>query len=161
MRNPEPGSFNSARFSGRKQQCVQSGGVEPPTESLGPGRIDDDPPVLEAVGAARLMRGDIREAVGFEERAVAKQPGSADYALNLAYALEAAADSEGVERQLKRAIDLDPSLERAYMELANLYYDQQKKPEALAVVNRYLRWNPQSIKFHVQRARLLEEEKKQ
>ena len=128
-------------------------------ENLGPGKADDDPLVLEALGSARVIRGDMREAVGLHERAAAKQPDSADYAVNLAVDLKAAGDFEGAERELKRAIDLDPSLERACMELAFLYYGQQRKPEALAAFDRYLKWNPGSIMMRVQRARLLAEQR--
>jgi predicted CXXCH cytochrome family protein len=126
-------------------------------ENLGPGKANEDALVLAALGSARVIRGDVREAVGLHERAAEKQPDSADYALNLAYDLKLAGDSTGAERELKRAIDLDPSLERAYMDLAGLYYDQQRKAEAVATLDRYLKWNPGNIMFRVQRARLLAE----
>jgi len=128
-------------------------------ENLQPGQANGDPLVLAAVGSARVIRGDIREAVGFHERAAEKQPDSADYAVNLAYDLKAAGDFKGAERELKRAVELDPSLERAYMELAGLYYDQRRKPEALATLDRYLRWNPASVLFRFQKARLLAEQR--
>ena len=124
-------------------------------EDLPPGQANDDALVLSAMGSARARRGDLREALGLDERAARKQPASADYAVNLADALKVAGDAEGAERELKRAIDLDPSLERAYMELAGLYYEQLRKPEAVAVLDRYLKWNPASITFQFQRARLL------
>jgi len=123
-------------------------------DSLGPATSNDDPLVLEALGSARVIRGDLRGAVALHRRAAEKQPDSADYAFNLAYDLKAAGDLQGAERELRRAIDLDPSLERAYMELALLYYGQQRKPEAMATLDRYLKWNPGSIMFRVQRARL-------
>ena len=124
-------------------------------ENLGPGKVDGDPLALEAMGSARVIRGDMREAIGLHERAAAKQPDSADYAVNLAADLKAAGDLEGAERELQRAIDIDPSLERAYTELAFLYRDEQRKAEALAVFDRYLKWNPGSIIARMQKARLL------
>jgi Tfp pilus assembly protein PilF len=69
-----------------------------------------------------------------------------------------AGDVEGAERELKRAIEIDPSLWRAYLELASLYYGRQQKSEALATLDRYLKWNPGSIMFRVQRARLAKEQ---
>jgi predicted CXXCH cytochrome family protein len=127
-------------------------------ENLGPGKANDDALVLSALGSARVVRGDMREAIGFHERTVEKQPDSADYAFNLAYDLRLAGDVEGAERELKRVIEIDPSLWRAYLELASLYYGRQQKSEALATLDRYLKWNPGSIMFRVQRARLAKEQ---
>ncbi len=123
-------------------------------ENLGPGVASSDPLVLEALGSARVNRGDMREAIGFHQQAVEKQPKSADYAYNLANDLKVTGDFEGAERQLTRAIEIDPSLARAYMDLAVLYYRQQRKDDALATLDRYLKWNPGNIMFRVQRARL-------
>jgi predicted CXXCH cytochrome family protein len=126
-------------------------------ENLPPGQANDDPLVLTALGAVRLLRGDIREAVGLHERAAEAQPESADYAVNLAYDLKVAGDSNGAERELKRAMELDPSLERTYMELAILFYDRQRKTEAVATLDRYLKWNPRNIMFRLKKAQLLAE----
>ena len=109
---------------------------------------------LEALGSARVKRGDIREAIGFHTQAVEKQPRSADYAYNLASDLKAVGDFEGAEKQLLRAIGIDPSLQRAYMDLAVLYYNEQRKDDAVATLDRYLKWNPGNIMFRVQRTRL-------
>ena len=124
-------------------------------ENLPPGQANNDALVLSMLGSVRARRGDLREAVGFYERAAARQPDSADYAVNLADVLKATGDLSGAERELRRAIDLDPSLQRAYMELAHLYYEQQRKADAIAVLDRYLKWNPASIAFQFQRAGLL------
>jgi len=126
-------------------------------ENLGPGKAGNDPLVLEALGSARVQRGDMREAIGFHQQAVEKQPLSADYAFNLGNDLMATGDAEGAEREFKRAIEINPSLERAYMDLAGLYYQQQRKAEALATLDRYLKWNPGSIVFRQRRAQLLEQ----
>jgi predicted CXXCH cytochrome family protein len=124
-------------------------------ENLPPGQADNDPLVLSALGSVRRVRGDMREAIGFHQRAAEAQPAGADYALSLGYDLRMVGDFEGAERELKRAIGIDPSLERAYMELAGLYYGQHRKSDAVATLDLYLKWNPQSIKFRAEKARLL------
>ncbi|HTP87212.1 MAG TPA: cytochrome c3 family protein [Bryobacteraceae bacterium] len=124
-------------------------------ENLGPGSAANDPLVLEALGSARVNRGDLREGIGFHEQAAVKQPGSADYAYNLAVDLRAAGDIEGAQREYKRAIANDPSLSRAYLDLAGTYYYQRRDTDALAVLNLYLKFNPESIAFRAQRAGLL------
>jgi predicted CXXCH cytochrome family protein len=125
-------------------------------EDLGPGKASEDPLVLEAVGSARVRRGDMREGIGFYQQAVEKQPGSAEYAFNLGVNLKATGDIEGAERELNRAIEINPSLQPAYVQLAGIYYDLQRKPEALATLDKYLKWNPGNIMFRLRRARLAE-----
>lgn len=46
---------------------------------------------------------------------------------------------------MRRAIELDPSLERSYLELSALYAKAGKSSEAKQVLDEYLKWNPQSI----------------
>lgn len=124
-------------------------------ESLDPAKVDNDPLVLEALGSSRATRGDLREAIGFHQRASDQQPESADYAFNLGADMKAAGDLQGAQREWKRVIALDPSLARAYMSLATLYFEQQRKAEAVDLMDRYLKWNPNNIFFRIQRARML------
>jgi predicted CXXCH cytochrome family protein len=124
-------------------------------ENLGPGKVNDDPLVLSVLGSVRRNRGDLANAISFHQRAAEAQPDGADYALSLGYDLRMAGDFEGAERELRRAIGLDPSLQRAYLELAGLYYGRQRKADALATLDQYLKWNPGSITFRIQKAQLM------
>lgn len=114
----------------------------------------NDPVAASALGSMLLIEGRTAEAVEWNRRAAEKQPQSADYAFNLAIALHGIGDIAGTERELKRAIELDPSLERPYITLVSLYSEQGRKEDALATIDQYLKWNPQNIKFREQKARL-------
>jgi hypothetical protein len=94
-----------------------------------------DPDVLSALGLVLLRKGRTAEALRMFEQAARVEP-SARNLLNLAVAQDGAASI----RNLERAIDLDPSLERAYRLLAER--QPQRRRELL---ERYLRFNPQSL----------------
>jgi Tfp pilus assembly protein PilF len=53
------------------------------------------------------------------------------------------------EAQLSRAIDLDPSMMQAYAALAVLYDRQNRPNDARKTIERFLKWNPQSIQFRL------------
>ncbi len=74
--------------------------------------------------------------------------------MNLGIVLKRSGDLAEAERQLTRAIDLDPSLKQAYMELATLYNSQGRVREMTDTIDRFLKWNPQDILFRLQKARL-------
>lgn len=114
----------------------------------------NDALAASALGSMFLIQGRAQEAVEFNRRAAEERPNSADYAFNLAIALHGVGDLEGTERELKRAIDLDPSLERPYITLFSLYSQQGRREDALATLDRYLKWNPQNIKFREQKAKV-------
>ncbi len=94
-----------------------------------------DPDVLSALGLVLLRKGRTAEALRMFEQAARAEP-SARNLLNLAVAQ----DRGAAIRNLERAIDLDPSLERAYTLLAAK--QPQRRRELL---ERYLRFNPQSL----------------
>jgi tetratricopeptide (TPR) repeat protein len=113
-----------------------------------------DPTVLTALEGFALQGGETAEAVRLGRRVVELQGQSAKAALNLGIVLKRSGDLVEAERQLRRAIDLNPSLKQAYIELAQLYASQRQMQEAVNTIDRFLKWNSQDIIFRLQRARL-------
>jgi tetratricopeptide (TPR) repeat protein len=82
-------------------------------------------------------------------QAAEADPGSADRAMALGSALAAAGELDAAENQLRRAIDLDPSLKHAYLELWDVYDRRHKTAEMKATAERFLEWNPENVIFRV------------
>jgi tetratricopeptide (TPR) repeat protein len=76
-------------------------------------------------------------------------PASAERAMRSGMALAKAGDLDAAETELSRAIDLDPSLKHAYLELWTLYDRRRKYSQMEAVAKRFLEWNPDNVVFRV------------
>ncbi len=113
-------------------------------KSLPQAQQDNDAAVLAALGDINLSKGDPRAALPFFRRACELEPSSGEYAMFLGITLKQT-DATEAARQLRRAIKLDASLERAYLELSALFQSKGKSGDAVDVLNDYLKWNPQSI----------------
>jgi predicted CXXCH cytochrome family protein len=122
-------------------------------ETLPESQQNSDPDVLSALEAAFLESTAPAKAVALSKWAVDAVPGSATFALNHGLALKRAGNTADAERELLRAIDLDPSLMQAYAQLAVLYDSQGKATESRAIIGRFLRWNPQNIQFRIAQRR--------
>ncbi|MGI8959001.1 MAG: tetratricopeptide repeat protein [Bryobacteraceae bacterium] len=110
---------------------------------------DEDPAVLSARAATLLSQGNTEEALLLCRRVVEKRPSSAQYAVYLGMALNRKGDLAGAARELSRAIDLDPSLQDAYVQLVDIYGRQGLTTKVQETIDRYLRWNPQNIWFRL------------
>jgi len=89
----------------------------------------------------------LNEARELARRVVELQPDSGFASLNLAIALQNGGDGQGAERQFLHTIDLDPSLQPTWVNLVFLYEKQGRQAEKAALLDRYLKWNPQSLWF--------------
>jgi len=116
-------------------------------EALPQSEIESDPAVLSSLISVRLKNRDAERAKELGLRAVAVQPDSGFASLNLANALRDSGDQEGAERQLLKTIDLDPTLQQAWVDLTFLYEKQHRQTDRIAILDRYLKWNPQNIWF--------------
>ena len=116
-------------------------------EALPAAQQNKDADVLSSLEGAFLDSSSPAKAVALSRWAVESTPASAMFALNYALALKRAGDLEQAERELLRSINLDPSLSRSYAELAVLYDREGRHAEAVAAIERFLKWNPQSIEF--------------
>ena len=70
-------------------------------------------------------------------RATELQPDSGFASLSLAIALQNSGDDSGAERQFLHTIDLDPSLQPAWVNLVFLYEKEGKQAEKLAILENY------------------------
>jgi len=116
-------------------------------EALPAAQQNKDADVLSSLEAAFLDSSSPAKAVALSGWAVEAVPASATFALNHALALRRAGDLEQAEHELLRSMNLDPSLSRSYAELAVLYDREGRRADAIAAIERFLKWNPQSIEF--------------
>ena len=123
-------------------------------EALPETEKEKDPAVVSSLISIRLQRQELDQARELARRATELEPDSAFASLNLSLALQNSGDEQGAERQLLHTIDLDPSLQPAWMNLVLLYQQQGREADRAALVNRYLKWNPQSIWFRKLKAML-------
>ena len=116
-------------------------------EALPQAAKDNDPAVLSGLVSIRLQRREPDQALTFAGRALEIQTDSGFAALSLSIALQNSGDDAGAEKMLLHTIDLDPSLQAAWINLAFLYERQGRQGDRIALLNRYLQWNPQSVWF--------------
>jgi predicted CXXCH cytochrome family protein len=120
-------------------------------EALPKDQQNSDPDVLSGLEVAFLDSSPPNKAVALSRWAVESMPKSATFALNYGLALKRAGDLKQAEREFLRSIDLDPSLMRSYAELAVLYDGEGRQADSVATIDRFLRWNPQTIQFRLAR----------
>lgn len=114
-------------------------------EALPQSEKDNDAAVLSSLASIKLQRREPEEAQQFARRATQVQPDSGFASLTLAIALQNGGDDAGAERQFLHTIDLDPSLQPAWVNLVFLYEKQGRQADRAVILDRYLKWNPQSI----------------
>lgn len=114
-------------------------------EGLPPDQRDNDPVVLAALGDVALSSGNPEKSVTLFRKASELAPSRAEYLMYLGIALKRKGDLIEAARELKNAVAIDPSLQRACLELSALYAEQRKSQNASAVLNKFLEWNAQSI----------------
>lgn len=110
-----------------------------------------DASVLSDFEGLAVQNQNLEEALRVGRRIVAMQPQSAKAVMNLGIVLKRSHASSDAERELKRAISLDPSLKQAYIELVGLYADLGRRDEMKSAMDNYLKFNPQDILFRLQR----------
>lgn len=118
-------------------------------ETLPPDQQSNDADVLSNLEVVYLNNSAPAKALALAQWAVDAAPRSATFAFNLGTAAVRAGRPAEAERQFLRAIDLDPSLMHAYAELAVLYDKQHRVDESKQTLQRFLKWNPQSIEFRL------------
>ena len=123
-------------------------------KSLPMSQLNNDASVNAALGDINLSKGLTREALRCFGRASELDSSSARFAMLLGVALKQNANSDGAIRELRRAIQLDPSLSRAYLELSSLYAKQGRRAEAREILDEFLKWNPQSLLGRLTRSTL-------
>lgn len=118
-------------------------------DALTDSQREADAAALAGACEATLDEKLLKKAVEVCRLAMEQEPASADRAMSLGIALDRAGELEEAERELKKAIRLDPSLKHAYVELWTLYDAQKKTREMAETGDLFLRWNPQNVMFRV------------
>jgi hypothetical protein len=108
---------------------------------------ENDPALLSSLISVKLKNREPEPALELARHATQLQPDSGFASLNLAFALQDSGDEAGAEHRLLKTIDLDPSLQQAWVNLTFLYEKQRRDADRIAILDRYLRWNPQNIWF--------------
>jgi tetratricopeptide (TPR) repeat protein len=90
----------------------------------------DHVPALTNLAAVRAMTGDLAEALELHDRAVALSPSSSAIVGRRGHAKVQALDMEGAEKDLARALELDPGNEDARLDLAHVWLRTLRYGEA-------------------------------
>ncbi|MDP3491139.1 MAG: sulfotransferase [Phenylobacterium sp.] len=91
------------------------------------GRGPADALTLDTLGVVYSRAGLHQRAIGFFETAFAREPRNASFAYNLAASRQFSGDFNGAEMAYARALDIDPSLHRAWSSRVQL---RRQTPEA-------------------------------
>jgi hypothetical protein len=125
---------------------VRSAGVEL-LEKLPASEVENDISVLSSLVSVKLKNRETEKAKEFARREVQLRPDSSLASMDLANALAESGDMAGAEQQLLKTIEIDPSQQQAWMNLTFLYEKQGRLADRIALLDRYLAWNPQNIWF--------------
>lgn len=105
----------------------------------------NDAAVLTSLGLVILRKGGTTEAARLYERAVSLEPNYAPYHINAATAWKETGDFQKAIGHLETAIQMDPSLERAYRKLGEIYARTNQPEKARQVFERYLKFMPDNV----------------
>jgi tetratricopeptide (TPR) repeat protein len=118
-------------------------------------RWPDDGYALASRAHLRAQAGRRSQAIADQQRLVAVHPdrSAADW-FNLAYLLDEAEQYDAAEMAFRRALDLDPRLDRAWYGLGLVLIRQQRLDEAVAALKRNTELQPMSPYAWYQLARV-------
>jgi predicted CXXCH cytochrome family protein len=115
-----------------------------------PPEMAEEPEVLKALGFLWLEQHQAKSALKFFVEAERKQPNDAVDVLSEAVAYEAEGDQGDAIKSLEKAIQMDPSMQCAYFELARVYTALGQRTAGGRVLRRYVELFPESIKGRLQ-----------
>ena len=142
-----------------------SSGTPPPDEPDNPPPLDDppssqpvapasSPKVQQAIDA--IQAGDHKKAQGLLEEAAKENPDDPQAVFYLGVALEGTGDAGGALAQYKKAVELDPKLVEARVNLSALQLDAEDAAGALDNVDAGLKLAPKHPELLTNRALALE-----
>ena len=109
--------------------------------------LAQDAALLASSCETLLTPKSTQKALDLCRRSAELQPSHPDRALAFGRALLLSGNTAEAEQQFLRAIRLDPSLKRAYMELWTLYDSRHNNKAMMETADRYLNWNPRGLLF--------------
>lgn len=104
----------------------------------------DIPAIHHGLGLVYIQIQDYESAVLHLEDALRREPNQVKTIYTLSKAYAALGENQKAEEGYKRAIEINPSFQSAYTELAGIYYREKKWDEALAALERARTLNPRS-----------------
>jgi predicted CXXCH cytochrome family protein len=104
-----------------------------------------DPTVLATLGSILLQQNHPDVAVTLYKQATAAEPRNARFAYILGVALNANGDRQAAIAELRRSIELDPSVPDAYRKLSDIYDQLRQYVLSKQVLAEYLKFMPQNI----------------
>ncbi|MGA3185511.1 MAG: tetratricopeptide repeat protein [Bryobacteraceae bacterium] len=104
-----------------------------------------DPAVLATLGSVLLQQNNPGVAVTLYKQATAAEPRNARFAYILGVALNANGDRKAAIAELRRSVELDPSVPDAYRKLSEIYDQMRLFTLSKQVLADYLKFMPQNI----------------
>lgn len=114
--------------------------------------------VMNESGQAYYRRGDYRSARREFERALMDRPESADYAFNVAAAMDRQGDKLAAEKMYRHALSLDPSHQPSYHGLASMMHESGRSPEANDLLTTWAATQPYMAEPYVELGWLKQEQ---
>ncbi len=112
----------------------------------------DDPDTLLNIAQALSKAERPGEGIDACHRALALAPDSTAAHFQLALLLKQSGDPEGAVASYRGVLDRDPAMADAYLNLGNIFYDQNRTAEALAQFESYSRLRPDSVESELSKA---------
>jgi predicted CXXCH cytochrome family protein len=104
-----------------------------------------DPTVLATLGSILLQQNHPDLAVALYKQAITAEPRNARFSYILGVALNANGDRQAAIAELRRSVELDPSVPDAYRKLSEIYDQLRLYSNSKQVLADYLKFMPQNI----------------
>ncbi len=109
-------------------------------------------PTANMVGQSHFRRGHFAAAQGAFQRAMADDPFNANYAYNMARAMESQGNVQGAEQMYQKAMTIDPAHQLAYRSLSKMLVAQGRQNEATLMMHAWADTQPYSAAAHTELA---------
>ncbi|MCA9089030.1 MAG: tetratricopeptide repeat protein [Planctomycetaceae bacterium] len=109
-------------------------------------------PTANMVGQSHFRRGHFAAAQGAFQRAMADDPFNANYAYNMARAMEKQGNTQGAEQMYQKAMTIDPAHQLAYRSLGKMLVAQGRQNEATLMMQAWADTQPYSAAAYTELA---------
>ena len=110
--------------------------------------------VMNRAGQGYYKMGHYANAAHEFRQALVGDPNNADYAANLAMAMQKSGDLDAAEKMYQRALTANPAHQGAYREYSRMLANQNRPAEALALMQQYVGIEGYRAEPHLQLAEL-------
>lgn len=102
----------------------------------------NEPPIIEAVGRAQMLAGDIEQAANTFRKLASLQPNSPQAYMNLADLYTKTGKRDQAEAALNKALEIDPNLNSAQAALLEIMMSSNRQRDALEYIRRIKQRQP-------------------